>query len=215
MCFLFRARFSSSAVATVTQNPILQQMFGISSHARSDARKMLCSAKDAAWDMDSDGGADDDLVADSSQMGDCEPSVALAALAGEAPRNDVMRTASPDRGARGRQKSISAAAKNTNTNTTCMKASSTFKCGICQRQRPLDEKVSGFTWDRECKRACDSLSRMAKKQGEESWWEKMKADLKKLKRTVTEYSRVFPASGRGTVRGKSFDVGGRVAGLHP
>ena len=39
--------------------------------------------------------------------------------------------------------------------------------------------------------------------------------FEEAKRTVTEYSRVFPASGRGTVRGKSFDVGGRVAGLHP
>ena len=105
----------------------------------SDARKMLCSAKDAAWDMDSDGDVDDDLVADSSQMGDREPNVALAALAEETPRNDGMRTASPDRGASDRQKSISAAAKNTNTNTTGMKASSAFKCGICQRQRPLDQ----------------------------------------------------------------------------
>ena len=134
----------------------------------------------------------DDLVADSSQTSDREPSVALAAAAGQAPRNDGMRTASPDRGVSAR--SISAAAENTNTNTTGKKATSTFKCGICQRKRPLDEKVSGFTWDRECKRACDFLSRMAKKQGIESWWEEVKADLKKLKRTVTEYSRIFPAS---------------------
>ena len=34
----------------------------------------------------------------------------------------------------------------------------------------------------------------------------MKADLKKLKRTVTGYSRIFPASGRGTVRGKGFKM---------
>ena len=65
----------------------------------SDARKMLCNAKDAAWDMDSDGGADDDLVADSSQMGDCEPSVALAAVAwrGATQRRNADREPRPRR----------------------------------------------------------------------------------------------------------------------
>ena len=47
---------------------------------------------------------------------------------------------------------------------------------------------------------------MAKKQGEESWCEEAKAVLKNLKRTVTEHSRIFRASGRGSVRGKGFNM---------
>ena len=47
---------------------------------------------------------------------------------------------------------------------------------------------------------------MAKKQDEKSWWEEVKAELKKLQRTVTEQSRIFPANGRGTVRGKGFEM---------
>ena len=108
------------------------------------------------------------------KRGDRGPSVptALAALPGEAPHNEGMRTASPDRGA-------ATSGENTNTNTTGKKGT-TGKCGICQRQRPLDEKVSVFTWDRECERAYASLSWMANQEDEESWWEEVTAGLKKL-----------------------------------
>ena len=126
----------------------------------SAALASLCSsrtvaAKDPALSLDSDGDDDDDLVADFSLTGDREHSVpaALVALAGEAPHNDGMRTASPDRGAAKQPKSISA--EITNTNTTS-KDGTKFTCGISHRQRPLDEKVY------------DSLSWMAEKQGEES-----------------------------------------------
>ena len=54
----------------------------------------IVAAKDTAWDLDSDVDDDDALVADSNQMTDREPRVltALAALAGEAPRNDRLRS---------------------------------------------------------------------------------------------------------------------------
>ena len=74
------------------------------------------AAKDTAWDLHSDGDDDDDLVADSSHLGDRETSVpaSLVALAGEAPLNDGMRTAISDSGAGAKQpKSTSAAAEST------------------------------------------------------------------------------------------------------
>ena len=103
----------------------------------SQCSSRMTAERDTAWDMDSDD--DDVFVGNPSQMGDREPSVptALAALAGEAPRNEGVRTAIPDRGA-------AISGENTNKSTTGKKGT-TGKCWICQRQRPVDEKVSGFT----------------------------------------------------------------------
>ena len=98
----------------------------------------VMAAKDTTWDMDSDGDEDDDLLADSRQMGDREPNPVWHWL-----RSLERRHATTECSAK--QKSISAAAENTNTNTTGKKDTTTFKCGIWRRQRSLDEEDSGFT----------------------------------------------------------------------
>ena len=59
----------------------------------------MMAARDTALDLDSDGDDDSVFVGDSSQMGDGKPRVltALAALAGEAPRKEGVRTRAPTR----------------------------------------------------------------------------------------------------------------------
>ena len=71
---------------------------------------LAMATKDTACDLDSDGDGDFDFVADSSQTGDREPSVALGAFAGEAPTQRWNGTVSPDRDACAKKKSVSAAA---------------------------------------------------------------------------------------------------------
>ena len=86
--------------------------------------------------MDSDGDDDDDLVADSSQMGHREPSVALAALAGETPRKDGMRTGSP-----------TAAAENTNSTPRARRVrprSSAASASVNERKKLQDDPETAW-----------------------------------------------------------------------
>lgn len=78
----------------------------------------------------------------------------------------------------------------------------TFICAGCGKRKGLDERVPGFQYDRACKRAYDSLFKLAKKQGQIEWWNATKSDCRLLKRAIREYNAQCPGGvGRGRVRG--------------
>lgn len=169
--------------------------------------------------MDSD---DEQFVADGHSMAPPHPSppspmsaanaaaCALAALA-----SDRMSPASKS----GAQTSSTASASGTGCGSVAAEEAQgqgphakkgqrqTFLCGLCMKETDVAERVLGFSWGRTCKRSYDSLSRMSKRQGEESWWEECKANPKKMKMAILDYCKMFLGGcGRGGVRGKAFKI---------
>jgi len=78
---------------------------------------------------------------------------------------------------------------------------------LCKKRRLLTVKVPGFNWERLCKLAYESITRLSVKQGEQAWWEEVKLDSRLLSLTITEYTNKTGASvGRGKKRGAGFSV---------
>jgi hypothetical protein len=78
----------------------------------------------------------------------------------------------------------------------------TFLCEGCGKKKPLDEKVPGFQYDRDCKRARDALGKLARKQNQQEWWDATKKCPKQLKAVIKQYMSQCPGGcGRGKSRG--------------
>ena len=86
-------------------------------------------------------------------------------------------------------------------------AAMNFTCTLCRKTHEAADKVPGFLWGRQCKRAYDSLRRLAVKQKEMDWWADVKEAPKKMKALVTDFLRMFPvAPGRGQSRARGFKL---------
>ena len=136
--------------------------------------------------------SDNDLAADAaSQVGGPTPRKV---------KRDPVETAgpSPAKGANGRQTKAAKAAS---------ASAGAFACTLCCKSHDGPDKVPGFNWGRSCKRAYDSLKRLAVKQNETDWWADVKESPKKMKALVVDFLRMFPvAPGRGQSRAKGFKV---------
>ena len=78
----------------------------------------------------------------------------------------------------------------------------TFLCEGCGKKKPLNEKVPGFQYDRDCKRARDALTKLAKKRNQQEWWDATKKCPKLLKAAIKQYMSQCPGGcGRGKSRG--------------
>ena len=160
-CWIFSRPFDTQNMCFPSEHGSLalklryQFLFRLSSHAKSEPRRTfvvqcclrfatqcysrVIAAKDTAWDLDSDGDDDDDFVADYSQMKrsstQCAHNIGCSRLGGATQRRNAGREPRP------RRPGHAAGVHLGGENTTGKKGTS----GICQRQRPLDEKISGFT----------------------------------------------------------------------
>ena len=78
----------------------------------------------------------------------------------------------------------------------------TFLCEGCGKKKPLNDKVPGFQYDRDCKRARDALAKLAKKQNQQEWWDVTKKCPKLSRTPINQYMSQCPGGcGRGMSRG--------------
>ena len=80
----------------------------------------------------------------------------------------------------------------------------TFTCTGCGKPGCQDDQVPGFLYHRTCKRAYDSLARLAVKQSEETWWNETKSNPKRLQKALRDFTSAVPTGqGRGKNKNQS------------
>lgn len=82
-----------------------------------------------------------------------------------------------------------------------------FTCMLCNKKFPVCERVPGHHWDRECKRAYDSLRRHCVRQNELEWFNSIKDNPKVIKKAVLDFMKQNPSGvGRGKRRAPGYKV---------